>query len=271
MSQPSAKKQRTHPQYELLYHPGVPGRGEHIRLLLEAAGVPYTDTANENKNGYSTVQKICINPQSAESADGNPPVFSPPALRVPGAGKDGKALVISQTPNILFYLGERTGMAGPEDDEGAKYHVSQVALTALDLNNEIHDSHHPIAVAKYYEEQVDESKAKAQDVRENRLPKFFSYFQRVLQHNKASGGGQGKYLVGERISYADTTVWQILDGLFFAFPKEMEHLKKQFPDLVDAFYEGIKEEKGVKEYLGSERRLEYSMGIFRKYPELDRE
>lgn len=144
MAQPSSKKQRTHPQYELLYHPGIPGRGEFIRLALEAAGVPYTDTANEQKDGYSTVQKICMN-TGTESADGNPPVFSPPALRVPGAGKDGKsALIISQTPNILFYLGEKIGIA-PED-EASKYHVQQLALTALDLNNEVHDSHHPIAV-----------------------------------------------------------------------------------------------------------------------------
>ena len=146
MAQPSSKKQRTQPQYELLYHPGIPGRGEHIRLLFEAAGVPYTDVANESKNGYSTVQKICMN-KGTESSDGNPPVFCPPALRVPGAGKEGGALVISQTPNVLAYLGERTGMAGPEDDENAKYWVSQVALTALDLNNEVHDTHHPIAVA----------------------------------------------------------------------------------------------------------------------------
>ena len=141
--QPSTKKQRTHPPYELLYHPGLPGRGEHIRLLLEAAGVPYTDVANEQKNGYSTVQKICINQSSIESADGNPPVLSPPALRVPGAGKGGKGLVISQTPNILAYLGDQTSMAGEGEE---KWHVAQVAMTALDLNNEVHDTHHPLAV-----------------------------------------------------------------------------------------------------------------------------
>ena len=142
MSERSAKKQRTQPRYELLYHPGIPGRGEFIRLAFEAAGVPYTDVANENKNGYSQVQKICMN-KGNESSDGNPPVFSPPALRVPGAGKDGQALVISQTPNMLFYLGERIGMV-PEGDENAKYYVNQLALTALDLNNEVHDTHHPI-------------------------------------------------------------------------------------------------------------------------------
>ena len=262
MAQPSSKKQRTPPQYELLYHPGIPGRGEFIRLVLEAAGAPYTDTANESENGYSTVQKICMN-KDTESVDGNPPVFCPPALRVPGAGEGGGALVLSQTPNILAYLGERTGMAGPEDEEGAKYHVAQVAMTALDLNNEVHDTHHPIAAMKYFEDQQAEAVDKAKDVRENRFPKFFVYFQRVLLHNREHGGGQGRFLVGEKLSYADTTVWQVLDGCMFAFPKEMEARKGEFPDLLGGFYEDVREEKGLKEYLASERRLPYSMGIFR--------
>lgn len=142
-SEPSTKKQRTQPPYELLYHPGVPGRGEHIRLVLEASNTPYTDVGNESKSSSSRVYKTCVN-NSTESSDGNPPVFSPPALRVLGAGRGGEALVISQTPNILAYLGEKVGMAGEEGVEGSKWHVAQVALTALDLNNEVHDTHHPV-------------------------------------------------------------------------------------------------------------------------------
>lgn len=289
MSERSAKKQRTHPQYELLYHPGIPGRGEFVRLAFEAAGVPYKDVANEDKNGYSTVQKICMN-KSNESADSNPPVFSPPALRVPGAGKDGEALIISQTPNILLYLGDRIGMV-PEGDESAKYYTNQLTLTVLDLNNEVHDTHHPLAVAEYYENQKDSAQHKAKDVRENRFPKFFSYFTRTLEGNR-EGGGDGKYLVGNQLTYADTSVWQVIDGCFFAFPKEMEARKKEFPELLGTFYDNIKNEKGLKEYLASDRRLPYSMGIFRQvapfltslgdllilhvlnrrhYPELDRQ
>lgn len=263
----SSQKQSTHPQYELLYHPGIPGRGEFLRLAFEAAGVAYTDLANETKDGYGTVQEICMG-KGTESFDGNPPLFSPPALRVPGAGKDGRALVISQTPNILFYLGDKLGLV-PEDEAG-KYYVNQVALTALDLNNEFHDTHHPIAVTKYYEDQKEESLKKAQDVRENRIPKYLSYFDRVLKHNKSSGG-QGKYLVGDQLTYADTTVWQVLDGSMFAFPKEMEARKQEFPDLLGGFYESIKQESRLKEYLSSKRRLPYSMGVFRHYPELDRQ
>lgn len=148
------KRQRIEPQYELLYHPSIPGRGEFVRLMFEAAGVSYADVANDNPpddsgpNGYGLVQAIS-SPDSTGDDDGNPPAFAPPALRIHGAGKDGKALVIHQTPNLLLYLGGPLKLAG--SDEPEKYYVNQLALTALDLNNETHDTHHPVAVAKYYE------------------------------------------------------------------------------------------------------------------------
>lgn len=170
------------PKYELLYHPGIPGRGEFIRLALESQKIPYTDIANPSpsssahENGYATVQRICMNPHALESEAGNPPVFSPPGLRVcfaskGGEGREGeegnrKTLVISQTPNILIYLGEKIpGLVGgevkgkgkgedgegEEDDEERekkKFWIQQLMMTALDLNNEVHDTHHPIAGKK---------------------------------------------------------------------------------------------------------------------------
>lgn len=168
------------PKYELLYHPGIPGRGEFIRLALESQKIPYTDIANPSssahENGYATVQRICMNPHALESEAGNPPVFSPPGLRVcfastGGQGREGeegnrKTLVISQTPNILIYLGEKIpGLVGgevkgkgkgedgegEEDDEERekkKFWIQQLMMTALDLNNEVHDTHHPIAGKK---------------------------------------------------------------------------------------------------------------------------
>lgn len=172
----------TSPKYELLYHPGIPGRGEFIRLALESQKIPYTDIANPSssssssahENGYATVQRICMNPHALESEAGNPPVFSPPGLRVCFASKGGdrqgeegnrKTLVISQTPNILIYLGEKIpGLVGGEvkgkgkgDGEGEeeeeerekkKFWIQQLMMTALDLNNEVHDTHHPIAGKK---------------------------------------------------------------------------------------------------------------------------
>ncbi|QDS74079.1 hypothetical protein FKW77_009517 [Venturia effusa] len=265
MSEPSTKRARTQPSYTLLYHPGIPGRGEYIRLAFEASGTPYSDPANESKEGAGQVYSSCSPDSIGE--DGNPPPFAPPMLKVPGAGKDGKPLLISQTPNILLYLGEKLGLAG-EDPEVDKWHVNELTLTALDLSNETHDTHHPVAVMEYYEDQKEEALKKATDFRENRIPKFFGYFERVLKGNES---GEGKYLVGARLTCADTTLWQVLDGLYFAFPKELEAREKDYPLLFARFYPGIREEKGLNEYLASDRRLKFSNGLFRKYPELDRQ
>lgn len=202
-----AKKQRTNPQYELLYHPGIPGRGEYIRLALEAAGVAYNDLANEKEGGYDIVRSTCAQ-TSTWDEDGNPPVFCPPALRVHGEGKNGKTLLLYQTPNILLYLGPKIGMA-PEDDEVVELHINQLTLTALDLTNEAHDTHHPVGLTLYYEDQKEESLRKAENFRESRMPKFFNFFERVLKGNKE---GNGKYLVGDKLTYADTTLWQTVDG-----------------------------------------------------------
>lgn len=264
-SEPSIKRQRVHPSFTLLYHGGIPGRGEYIRLALEAAQVPYNDAGNESASSRKEVYSVCSQTSTGD-ADGNPPPFCPPALKVPGAGKNGKTLLISQTPNILLYLGKELGLAG--DDEVDALHVNELALTALDLCNEAHDTHHPVASMLYYEDQKDESLRKAKDFRENRIPKFFGYFERVLKGNEDKG--QGKYMVGDKLTYADTTFWQCVDGLLYAFPKELKAREKEFPLVFTKFYPGIKEEKGIKEYLESGRRLEYSMGLYRHYPELDR-
>jgi glutathione S-transferase len=205
-TEPETKRSQTHPPYTLLYHPGIPGRGEYVRLAFEAAGVPYNDPANESKTGTKEVYASCA-PEST-GIDGNPPPFSPPMLKVPGAGKDGKTLLLSQTPNILLYLGPLLGLAG--EDEIDKYYVNELALTALDLSNETHDTHHPIAVMAYYEEQKEEALKKSEEFRDKRVPKFFGYFERVLKGNEEQG--KGRYLVGSKLTYADTTLWQVIDG-----------------------------------------------------------
>lgn len=256
---------KTHPTYELLYWPGIPGRGEFIRLAFEAVGVPYKDTANESEDGIKSVLPF-VSPDSIGS-DGNPPIFAVPALRIPKAGKKDADLVIYQTPSILSYLGDKLGLAG--SDEIEKTWVLSHTLTALDLNNEIHDTHHPIATGLYYEDQKTEALKRSKDFRENRLPKFLGFFERVLKGNEEEG--KGTFLVGGKLSYADLTVWHVVSGLLYAFPKEMEARKSEFPALLGKFFESVKEREGIKEYLASERRKPFSMGIYRLYPELDRQ
>ena len=204
-----------------------------------------------------------INPSNTGDAR-NPPPLAPPIL------KHGD-LLISQTPNILLYLGVRLALVpSPAEDPDALYMVNELALTALDgLSNEVHDVHHPVASGLYYEDQQPEAKRKAEDFLRMRLPKFLGYFERVLK-GAASRGGE--WLYGGRMTYADLVLFQCLDGLMFAFPKAMSRIEKEGKyEGVLGLYERVKGTERIKAYLGSERRMKYHMGIYRHYPELDEE
>lgn len=118
---------------------------------------------------------------------------------------------------------------------------------------------------------------KAEAFRRERIPKFLAYFTHVLStnktitNNKSDDSTKNRYLVGAKLSYADTTVWHVLDGLHHAFPHEMKARTKEYPALLETWYPGLRREEGwLDEYMRSERRLAYSMGIFRHYEELDR-
>ena len=261
MSGPASKRQKTSNSapYELLYWPSIPGRGEHIRLCFEETGTPYHDVCNASEAGMSELTPLISDSYSGDAT--NPPPLAPPILR-------HGDLLISQTPNIVMYLAPQLGLAGPEDDANAIFHINQLTLTALDgLSNEAHDTHHPIAISAYYEEQKEEALKKSKGYIRNRVPKFLGYFERVL-HGKASGGGE--WLYGGQLTYADLVFWQCLDGLTFAFPKAVGKLKKTGKyDKIFALYARIKSREGIKAYLESDRRKGYSMGIYRHYPELD--
>ncbi|KAK3901682.1 glutathione S-transferase [Staphylotrichum tortipilum] len=245
--------------YNLVYWPGIPGRGEHIRLALEQAAADYTDTAF-TEGGVNEVLELV---QGKAPDDGvNPPPCAPPIL------KHGD-LVISQTPNILLYLGPRLGLVPDTDeDPDALYRIHGLALTALDgLSNEPHDCHHPIASGLYYEDQKVESKRKSEDYVKNRLPKFLSYFERVLG-SKASG--DGPWLYGGVLTYADLVLFQCVDGIKFMFPKAMAKLEGERGHArVFALHKAVVEQPKIKAYLQSPRRQKYSNGIYRYYEELD--
>jgi len=256
-----AKRQKSSKDvpYELIYWPGIPGRGEHIRLALEEAGAEYTDTAH-GKDGIKKVMAAIDVKSTGDEL--NPPTCAPPIL------KHGD-LTINQTPNILLYLGPRLGLVpSADEDEDAIYKINALTLTALDgLSNEPHDCHHPVATGLYYEDQKEEAERKSEDYIANRLPKFLGYFERVLKGEASKGG---KYLYGGKLSYADLVLFQCVDGVKFAFPNAMARLEKEGKyKHVFALHESIKERPKIKEYLASDRRQKYSMGIYRYYPELD--
>jgi glutathione S-transferase len=230
-----------------------------VRLAFEEAGASYTDTAHQ-EDGIKSV--LSYNDPENIGDSLNAPTLAPPIL------KHGD-LVINQTSNILLYLGPRLGLVPSEDeDEDALYRINALALTALDgLSNEPHDCHHPIASSLYYEDQMPEAKRKSTDYIETRLPKFLGYFERVLQSEPSKGS---PYLYGGKLSYADLVLFQCLDGVKFAFPKAMTRLEKEGKyRRVFELYEAVKDRPRIKEYLKSDRRQKYSMGIYRHYPELD--
>jgi len=256
--------------YELMYWPGIPGRAEHIRLLLEAAQVAYTDHSVAAA-GASLVLSHISGKNTGTAL--NPPPFAPPIL------KHGD-LLIHQTSNILLYLGPKHGLApafpsppavadtGPAVEDDGLFHVNQLALMALDgLGNEAHDTHHPVATGLYYEDQKPEAKRAAEHYRNVRLPKFLGFFERVLAGERSGGG---EWLYGGRMTYADLVLFQCLDGLKFAFPKTLRKLEEggEYAK-VFGLYGRVKEVKSVKAYLDSDRRKGYSNGIYRHYPELE--
>ncbi|KAF4154340.1 hypothetical protein CNMCM8927_008723 [Aspergillus lentulus] len=242
-------------KYHLIYWPGTPGRGEFIRLALEEAGAPYRDTAHE-EGGLQVVRSHVDKTLMGDWS--GPPPYAPPIL------KHGD-LVISQTANILLYLGPRLGLVPTGD---AVYHVNALTLTALDgLSDEVHECHHPIAMELYYEDQLEESKRRSKCYLQNRLPKFLSYFERVLKSQKAL---DQPWLYGTTFTYADLVLFQCIDGVKFAFPKAVGKLE-QSAQYVNVFthYEAVKNRPRIKQYLSSDRRQKYSMDIWRHYPELD--
>ncbi len=240
--------------YELYYWPGIQGRGEFVRLALEEAGAAYIDIARmppKKGMGMSAMMPLM------EGKKIERPMFAPPFL------KHGKILV-GQTANILHYLGPRLSLA-PKDEAG-KLWAHQLQLTIADLVSEVHDTHHPLATNLYYEDQKAAAVKRSADFRKNRIPKFLGYFEQVLKTNPK----RGQYMVGARLSYVDLSIFQIIEGLRYAFPRTMRRQEKDCQGLVE-LRDSIAERPNIAAYLQSERRIPFNEdGIFRHYPELDK-
>jgi glutathione S-transferase len=233
--------------YELYYWPTIQGRGEFVRLALEEAGADYVDVARRPE-GMTAMMRMM------EGA-AHPP-FAPPFL------KDGD-FVIGQTAAILLYLGARHGLA-PKDPTGGLW-TQQIQLTLSDLVAEAHDTHHPVSVNLYYEDQKDEALRRAADFRQSRIPKFLAWFERILAGNLAGD----RHLVGASLTYVDLSLFQVVEGLSYAFPKAMQRALADAPR-VAALHRAVGERPRIKAYLKSSRRIPFNEeGIFRRYPELD--
>lgn len=237
-------------RYQLYYWPSIQGRGEFIRLALEDSGADYADVARR-PNGMAAMMKIM------ESSREKYPPFAPPFLR---AGR----LVIAQTANILFYLGPRLGLV--PKNEATQIWAHQLQLTIADWVSEVHDTHHPIGGGFYYEEQKAEARRRAADFTANRLPKFLDYFEGILKKNP-----KGKdHVLGRSASYVDLSLFQMIEGLRYAFPRAMKKLEPKHQRLI-ALRDRVASRPRIAAYLRSPRRIPFNQeDIFRHYPELDR-
>ena len=240
-------------KYELYYLPQIQGRGEFVRLALEEGAADYVDVARLPESaggGREAISRLL-----EDAGDGRTP-FAPPILK---AGK----LLISQTANILLYLGPRLGLVPKA--EAARLWAHQLQLTLTDLVVEAHDTHHPIAKSLYYEDQKPEALRRAADFKALRLPKFLGYFERVLTANP----GGDRYLLGKSLTYVDLSMFQVIAGLRYAFPRTMEDMLRKQPRL-KALHQRVRERPRIAAYLASRRRIPFNEhGIFRHYPELD--
>jgi glutathione S-transferase len=236
-------------RYELFYQPSIQGRGEFIRLALEEAGADYIDVARDPNFGRPGIMKFLEDPALEH------PPFAPPFLK---AGE----LLISQTANVLQFLAPRLGLV-PEKEESRLW-AHQLQLTIADWLYETGQTHHPVANVLYYEEQKDEAKKRAAHFTSTRIPKFLGYFERILKLNANSG-----FIFGEEVSYVDLSLFQMIEGLRYAFPKTMAQVEAQHPQLV-TLHDRVMARPRIAAYLASPRRLPFNeQGIFRHYPELE--
>lgn len=237
-------------RYELYYWDGIQGRGEFVRLALEDAGARYVDVARGD--GGEDAMLALLDGRRVTR-----PPFAPPFLK---AGRQ----LIGQTANILLYLGPRIGLA-PASEAGRLW-THQLELTLADLITEAHDTHHPIAGDLHYEDQRREAGKRAKHFVAERIPKFLRYFERILAH----GPRRNAWLAGTRATYADLTLFQVVEGLSYAFPKAMKRRARDCPNVID-LRDRVRERPRIAAYLTSARRIPFNEhGIFRHYAELDR-
>ena len=229
---------------KLWYWPNIQGRGEFVRLALEAAGVPYEDSARDHG-----AKPLLADMQARQART----PLAPPYLEDDG-------IVVAQVANILLYLAERHDLAPTE--LGGRTWVHQLQLTIADAVAEAHNVHHPVELMAYYDDQQPEAARAAEQFRAERMPKFLGWFEQA-----AAAGGD--WLAGERWSYADTSLFQLVEGLRYAFPKRMAAVEGDYPHVL-AIRDRVAALPGVQAYLASDRRIAFNEeGIFRHYPELD--
>ncbi|XP_073540413.1 glutathione S-transferase P 1-like isoform X2 [Phyllobates terribilis] len=189
------------------------GRAEPIRLLLGDQGASWKE--EEVKLADWLAGKCEIKKQSAF---GQLPQF-----------KDGN-FVLYQSNTILRYLGRKFGISGGSNQETA----------LIDMVNDGVDD----LRSKYIRLVLLEFET-GKEKYEKELPNHLSAFERILSQN-ANGT---KFLVGDKISYADYNLLDLLHCQLALFPGCLSAFT-----LLNAFIERITSRPKLSKYLKSEGR-----------------
>ena len=236
--------------YDLWYWPSIQGRGEFVRVFMAAADIGWRDRARD-ADAQALVEDMEEREKSGEFAP-----YAPPYLVERDSG-----FAIAQVAHILTWLTDRHDLG--TGDSSADLHLIQLQLTITDIVAEAHDTHHPISDALYYDDQKDAAAKAAKNFREERIPKYFDHFE------KACAVKPGPFVAGERWSHVDTSLFQLVEGLRYAFPNRMKAIVSDYPK-IHGVRDAVAQLPGVERYCASDRRLPFNEdGIFRHYEELD--
>ncbi len=210
--------------------PPLRGRGEYIRLMFEAARIPFTEIGDP-KLLSPLVDRMA---RYGEGGNAPEPVFAVPLV----IGPDGVCL--SQTNAIMAYLGKKFGFYPSNDYDEAK--AMQIVLSVADFHSEGRASFHPVDLAASYYTQVEEAKIASAKFASGRFVSWLNHFERLLAANTKQSG----YFVGDKMTYADIAVFHVMNAAASQFPeawaiaeipgiKSFQDRMLQFPPLAEYF------------------------------------
>jgi len=192
--------------YQLYYWPMIQGRGEYVRLALEDAGAAYTDVAR-GKAGMGPMMKMM------EAHKGTPP-FAPPFLV---AGK-----LVNRADRQHPALSRCAPRPGAEGGGGE---TLAAPATAHHHRSRARGARHPssawaVALLRGPEGGGEKAYRGILGLAGAKISRLF----------RGSGAGQWRRICHRRrVTYVDLSLFQIVEGLRYAFPKRMAAFETKIP------------------------------------------